>query len=760
MGKSYGEWLARWRYLVLVTVIAIVATAASGGRFLAFKTDYRVFFSEDNPQLQAFEQLQNTYTKTDNVLFVLAPKDGNVFTQETLASIIELTEASWQIPYSIRVDSISNYQHTEADGDDLTVDDLVPDADRLDAAGLERIRDIATNEPLLVNRIISRDGRVTGVNVTVQLPDPEEQTGKEVPAVTAFARDMVDKLRAANPNLDIHLTGMVIMNNSFPEISIRDQQTLVPIMFVVVLIALVLLLRSFTATVGTFLVIACSVLSAMGIAGWLGIKLTPPSASSPTIILTLAVADCVHILVSFLHAMRRGLDKTSAMVESLRINLQPVFLTSLTTAIGFMSMNFSDAPPFRDLGNIVAMGVMAAFFISITLLPALMLILPVRVKAGTTRHSRHMDNFANFVVERRHFLFFGVGFIVVALVIFIPRNELNDEFIKYFNKTVDFRNATDFSSTNLTGIYTIDYSLSARESGGISEPEFLERVEAFANWYETQPEVWHVNTLTDIMKRLNKNMHADEAEWYRLPHQRDLSAQYLLLYEMSLPYGLDLNNQINVSKSATRMTVTVKNISSNEMLALEDKAQEWLRNNAPGMQADGASPSVMFAHIGHRNIRSMLTGTSVALVLISLILIVALRSVKVGLISLVPNLTPAAMGFGLWGLLVGEVGLGLSIVTGMTLGIVVDDTVHFLSKYLRARREQHLSPPDAVRYAFSTVGTALWVTSLVLIAGFMVLTQSPFKLNADMGLLTAITIAFALAADFLFLPPLLMKVDK
>jgi predicted RND superfamily exporter protein len=448
------------------------------------------------------------------------------------------------------------------------------------------------------------------------------------------------------------------------------------------------------------------------------------------------------------------------MVESLRINLQPIFLTSLTTAIGFLSMNFSDAPPFRDLGNIVAMGVMAAFFISITLLPALMLILPVRVKPGATNHSRRMDNFADFVVERRNFLFFAVGFIVVALVIFIPRNELNDEFIEYFDKTVDFRNATDFSSENLTGIYTIDYSLSAGESGGISEPEFLDRVEAFANWYETQPEVLHVNTLTDIMKRLNKNMHADEPEWYRLPDQRNLAAQYLLLYEMSLPYGLDLNNQIDVGKSATRMTVTVKNISSNEMLALEGKAQEWLHENAPGMRADGASPSVMFAHIGHRNIRSMLTGTSVALVLISLILVVALRSIKIGLISLVPNLAPAAMGFGLWGLLVGEVGLGLSVVTGMTLGIVVDDTVHFLSKYLRARREQQLAPADAVRYAFSTVGTALWVTSLVLIAGFMVLTQSPFKLNSDMGLVTAITIAFALIADFLFLPPLLMKVDK
>jgi len=758
MGKTYGEWLVRWKIPILVASLLLVALSASGVRFLTFKTDYRAFFSESNPQLQAFEELQNTYTKSDNVLFVLAPKDGRVFTPETLASIAWLTEASWQIPYSIRVDSITNYQHTHAEEDDLIVDDLVPDPANIDAAGLQSIREIAIHEPLLVNRLISPDGRVSGVNVTIQLPD--NGTGKEIPEVTAFARDLVAQLKASNPDLDVYLTGMVIMNNSFPEVIIHDQKTLIPTMFAVVALTLLLLLHSFTATLATFLVIVLSIVAAMGLAGWLGIALTPPSAISPTIILTLAVADCVHILISLLHEMRRGLDKTRAMIDSLRINLQPVFLTSLTTAIGFMSMNFSDAPPFRDLGNIVAMGVGIAFVLSVGPLPALMLILPVRVKVGETRHAKAMDRLADTVIERRNFLFWGMGIIVVALVIFIPRNELNDEFVKYFDKSIDFRNDTEFATTHLTGIYTIDYSLGTGESGGISEPDFLRDVERFANWYLQQPGVLHVNTLTDIMKRLNKNMHGDDPEWYRLPDQRDLSAQYLLLYEMSLPYGLDLNNQIDIGKSATRMTVSLESMSTNELLTLEQSAQAWLMENTPRMQTNGASPSVMFAHIGHRNIRSMLTGTTVALVLISLVLIIALRSLKIGLLSLVPNLMPAAMAFGLWGLLVGEVGLALSVVTGMTLGIVVDDTVHFLSKYLRARREQGLDATGAVRYAFSTVGMALWVTSLVLICGFLVLTQSAFKLNADMGLLTAITIGFALAADFLFLPSLLMKADK
>jgi len=758
MGKTYGEWLVRWRYPVLIATLILVAAAASGLRFIGFKTDYRVFFSADNPQLQAFEQLQNTYTKSDNVMFVLAPRDGNVFSRETLASVAWLTEAAWQIPHSIRVDSLSNYQHTEADGDDLIVADLVPDADRLDTAQLQRIRDIAVQEPLLVNRLISPDGSVTGVNVTIQLPD--QDSGKEVPEITAFARRLVDEVRAGNPELDVYLTGMVIMNNSFPEVSIHDQQTLVPLMFAVVILTLVLLLRSITATISTFLVIAFSIVTAMGLTGWLGIALTPPSASSPTIILTLAVADCVHILVSFLHAMRRGMDKASAMVDSLRINLQPIFLTSLTTVIGFMSMNFSDAPPFRDLGNIVAMGVTAAFVFSVTFLPALMLVLPVRVKPSAAEHTQRVDRFAEFVIARRRLLFWGTGMAVIVLLAFVPRNELNDEFIKYFDTSVPFRTDTEFATTRLTGLYTIEYSLGTGAPGGISEPEFLHEVERFADWYRQQPGVLHVNSLTDIMRRLNKNMHADDPDWYRLPDERELAAQYLLLYEMSLPFGLDLNNQIDIDKSATRLVVSMQSVSSNELLATERRAQAWLHEHAPHMKSDGASPSVMFAYIGQRNIRSMLTGTSLALVLISLILIFALRSLKIGLVSLIPNLTPAAMGFGLWGMFYGQVGLGLSVVMGMTLGIVVDDTVHFLSKYLRARREQGLDPQNAVRYAFHTVGIALFVTTLVLVAGFMVLTQSAFKLNADMGLLTAVTIGIALVVDFIFLPPLLMKFDK
>ena len=754
-----GQWVIKYRWWIILINLIVVALCASGGRFLYFTNNYRVFFSSDNPQLLAFDSLENTYTKNDNVLFVLAPDDGNVFTKNTLAAVEELTKKSWQIPYSNRVDSISNFQYTEADGDDLIVRDLVKDANTLSNEQIQKIKNIALNEPLLINRLISDRAHVTGINVTVQLPRIHEAT--ENPEVVSAARKLAREIEQKYPHIKVRLAGMIIMNNAFTESSIADMQTLVPISFAIMMLLLAVFVGSSLCTIGTLVVIAFSILTAMGLGGYLGMPITPPSATAPTIILTVAIANCVHILVTFLHGMRLGLNKNEALIESLRVNLQPVFLASITTAIGFIMMNFSDVPPFRHLGNFVAMGVVASFLMSVTFLPALMSVLPVKVKYTGEKKDHLMELVGEFVVRRRSILLWGMTALVLILVLALPRNQLNDVFVHYFDKTTTFRQDSDFTTANLTGTYTIEYSLDSGETGGVSNPEFLQDVENFSNWYRQQPEVIHVNTITDILKRLNKNMHADDNSMYKLPGERDLSAQYLLLYEMSLPYGLDLNNQINVDKSATRVSVTLKTLSSNELLALEGRASHWLKRNAPHIKSgNGSGTSIMFAHIGHRNIISMLVGTTLALVLISIIFIAALRSIKIGLISLIPNLAPAAMGFGLWGIFVGEIGLSLSVVTSMTLGIVIDDTVHFLSKYLRARREKHLTPPDAVRYAFITVGRALVITSVVLVAGFLVLSVSSFELNAGMGLLTAIVITLALFADFLFLPVLLMKVEE
>ena len=754
----WARWVVRWRWPVLLASVALIFAAGAGAKKLGFNDEYRVFFGPDNPQLLAFDAVEAIYTKNDNIFFVIEPPGDDAFDTESLEVVERLTDDAWKIPFSIRVDSVSNFQHSWADGDDVIVEDLIQGASALDAEERAAKRHVALSEPILRNRVVPPDTDVLGVNVTLQFPRKEaDETARAV----AHARGLAEQIEADHPGYEIHITGMAMLNNAFSESAMKDMGTLMPLMYLVILVTMVLLLRSISATFATLTVVGLSVVGALGLSGWSGLFLTPPSTAAITMILTLAVADSVHILVTMLKEMRLGKAKRDAIVESLRVNTQPVFLTSLTTCIGFLSMNFSDVPPLNDLGNISAMGVAIAWALSMTLLPALVAILPIRAKVREQNKSSWMDRLAEFVVSRSKPLLWGGAAVATFLTVLLPMNELNDQFVNYFDESMAFRRDSDFAMEHLSGIYQIDYSLGAGESGGLSEPAYLEQVDAFANWFREQNGVIHVASLTDVFKRLNKNMHSDDEAYYRLPDNRELAAQYLLLYEMSLPYGLDLNNQINVDKSATRLTVSVANITSKELIGLVEAGEGWLQENAPeSMHARGVGPAVMFSYISSRNVSSMLVGTLIAIGLIGLTLMVALRSFRYGLISFLPNLIPAAMAFGLWGLFVGQINLGLSIVSGMCLGIVVDDTVHFLSKYLRARREKNLDAEGAVRYAFSTVGTALVVTSIVLASGFAILAQSTFSFNGDMGKMSALIIVLALVADLLFLPALLIYLDK
>ncbi|MFL0801686.1 MAG: MMPL family transporter [Agarilytica sp.] len=752
---AYANFVIRWRWLVIFGAIIASVGLMAGGQHLGFNNDYRVFFSDENPHLKAFDQQQKTYTKNDNILFVITPKDGVVFSPNTLTAIEEVTREAWQFPFALRVDSITNFQFTEAEEDDLVVAPLVENAIDFTPQQLARVKKIALAEPFIVGQLLNQDASVTAINITFQMPQIEMD---EAPRAVAAARELKERIESQY-EVDVHLSGVVMLSNAFFESSMKDMQSLIPAMYLVIIVVMTLLLRSISATVATVIVILFSIVAGMGAAGWMGIQLTPPSSSAPTIIMTLAVADSIHILTTLFAGMRKGMSKHEAIRYSMRLNVGPVFLTSVTTAIGFLSMNTSDAPPFHDLGNITAMGVMWAFVLSVTLLPALIAVLPVKAKQSESTFGLWMENLGDLVVRKRNTVL-GVSAVVSLLcVAAIPLNVFDDNFVAYFDESVDFRVDTDYVNDHLTGIYQVQYSLSAGEDYGVSSPEFLNKIDAFVSWAREQPEVMHVNSFTDNFKRINKNMHGDAQEYYRLPDKKDLSAQFLLLYELNLPEGLDLNNQMDIGKSATQIIVTLKDMPSSKIAGFSERGQAWLADNQ-NITSYGVGPAVMFAYISETNMKSMLIGTLIAIVIISILITISLRDMRVGILSLVPNLLPIGAAFGLWAIIDGEVNVAVSMVTGMALGIVVDDTVHFLSKYLRARKEQGLTREDAVRYAFSSVGVAIIVTSIILVAGFSVLAQSSFGMNSSMAILTAMAIAMALLADFLLLPVLLMKLDK
>ncbi|HIM46784.1 MAG TPA: hypothetical protein EYM34_11040, partial [Alphaproteobacteria bacterium] len=597
--ERFGAGVLRWRWPILVLTILFVLVMAAGGQYLKISNDSRIFFSEDNPQLIAFEALEATYTESNTVLIAVAPKNesstGGIFTPNALAAVSELTEQGWLLPYSTRVDSLTNFSHTWADGDELIVEDLVADTVDLNSQDLARIEDIALNEIQLVNRLVAADGRTTAVLVNFVLPD---ESAEAVTEISDQVKLIVEEARAKHPDLNYYVTGSIITSRAFGDATFDDLSTLGPIIIIVIFIVMAFMLRSVTGTVATLLVVLFAALTAMGFAGWSGMILSSGNVGAPTIIMTVAIAHSVHVISTIMLSMRAGLAKREAILESLRVNIHPVFLTTITTSIGFLSMNFSDAPPFHNLGNLVALGVVAAMVFALTFVPAFVYVLPLRVRSRREGQRAFFDTFGEFVVRRRTPLLWGMAAIIIGLAAGVPQVELNDNWTKYFDERYEFRRDTDYIINNLTGVEAFEFSLPAGEEGAINDPEYIARVDEFAKWYRSQPKIIHVSAFPDIMKRLNMNMHGDDPAYYRIPEEHDLAAQYLLLYELSLPFGRDLNDQIDVGKSATRMTVIGRDMSAKEQRESADRANQWLKDNMPAeMVTQATGLTMMFAYI-------------------------------------------------------------------------------------------------------------------------------------------------------------------
>ncbi len=764
--------LIRFRYALALTSLVLTALIAFGIKNLYLETDYKIYFEEGEPQLVAHEFMEDTYTKTDNLAIMIRAQDGELFTERMMGLVFDITDKGWQTPYVIRVDSVTNFQHTSADNDDLLVRDLVLELDELTPSRLSELKSIALSERQIHKRLVSSDGSTALVNIALELPpevDPnasaEEQSiqraarDKSHSEVVAYGNQVIDEIRAVNPDVEMHLTGVSVITNSFASSSEKDGTELVPLMYLIILIALAVFLRSAGAVVGSLLVIACASAASLGLGGWVGYALNAVNVTTPTIVLTIAVCDAVHLLAVYLRNLGMQMEPEEAMSESLRLNIQPITLTSVTTAIGFLTLNFSTSPPFVEMGNMTAMGVIWALVLTFTLLPAVTLLL-VRKRKPSETNDRFLTGFAEFVITHRHKVLTLTLIAAVSLIALIPLNVIDDDPITYFKPGVPYRDASEFSLKYMPTVKDMNFNIDCGAPACVNSPKFLENLDRFRLYLESQTGVEHVGTYVDVIKRLNKSMNGDQDSFYVIPERADMAAQYSLMYEMSLPYGLDLNNMLNLDKSSTKVMVFTDNITNGELIALSNRAKTWLESNFESEVSPPGSISLMFAHVGENNIRSMLWGGVLAVIAITITILIALRSLGYALISMIPNSLPAFMAFGIWGVLVGQVNMAVAAVFSIALGILVDDTVHFISKYRRGRLVKGFSPEESIHYAFNNVGSALIITTFVLSIGFGLLATSDFNLNAMAGMLTTITIVIALVFDFLILPPILMLFDR
>lgn len=778
MNEKIAGWLVAGRYPLMLLTLLLVFASGFGLTRLHEESDYKFFFEDDDPTLVAYENQQDEYTRSENIMFLVVPEKGTIFQRDVLKMLEELTAAAWRMSGVLRVDSLPNFQWTQPDGDDLVVEPLFERPAEMSDSDIAARREFALNSPELRNLLVSEEMGATAVNVRVSLTKPRPRCDSpnagcesvdgmvlsnertEISqTVMQDARRLQQRFEKTYP-VKIHLLGSVAFDVTFSENSDRDMGRLIPLMLLVVLILVFWFVRSIMATLLTLLTLGLSIAVLMGSAGWMGYTLNTITSAAPIVIITLAVCDCVHLFHGYFKGLGLGQNRLEAIHHSLEINLQPIFLTSLTTAIGFLALNFSESPPFRALGTISAIGVMAACFISLFLLPALATLLPFKANNAPAVSGIKFGPVVRLVQERSGWVVAVALGVALSMIALVPLNTLSDSGKRYFEVGNDLRTGLDLLDERLSGVSDSGYSLDTGVTDGVNSPEFLHKVDDFVAWLREQPEVAYAGSYVDVLKRINRDLHDGNSSYFRVPESREEAAQYQLLYELSLPQGLDLNSLVNQDKSALKVSVNVRDVISRDLLLFEGRVQDYMVRNIPELQAAGAGVDMMFGDIGQRNILSMIKGSALAILFIAIALMFFLRSWKFGLLSMVPNAFPCLMALGLWALMDGIVNLAVTTVFSITLGLVVDNTVHFLSKYLRATREQGLSVKDAVAYSFDAVGGPLVVTTVALATGFAMLTLSDFAIFTSMGMLVSMTIVIALVFDMLFLPALLVLLDE
>ena len=754
--ETFAEKIIQYRYLSILFCLVLLIASFRGVGGIAFSPDMEQFFPEDYPISENHAHIEDTFYSSDSVIIAIGVDEGTVFNPRILNLIEEITDKAWSTPHSIRVDSLSNFSFVRAEIDDLVVEPFIEESLEWDQKKINERSALIEKEEQAYGTILSKDKKTTFINISIDAPrdDVEKEYAESMEHIFAF----MDPLKKEYPEADMRYAGIVYIEYLSPLIVKAEMPVLIPTLLFVILLSLFILLRNVVAVISSLVVIIFSVITAVGILGHFNTTVSQPFLMVPILVATLAVADCVHLFnVYFQNKLEK--NAKDSIIKSLRLNLEPLLLTSLTTSIGFLCLNLAPIPALRVVANGIVIGVVAAFVFSIFFLAPLMSFFNVKASSQIENQTKLSKRVGQFSLKNRKKIIWLVPLFSAFLMSFIPLNETKDNPMEFYSERfTSVAEDTKWLAKRLGGTFLVTYEYVSEDL--VSDPEYLRQLDKFTTWLENQDEVLSVNSLSKIVKNLNRTLNGNDQSWYVIPEDSELIAQYLFFYEMSLPFGLDLTSTINQERTSTKVTVSLKEIDSKAFIEFYDRVDDYasLSIVSGNLSGGGGTRSVM-AFMGMLLAEQLMYALIIGFIVITLAIALFYKSLSAGLITAIPNILPIGVAFGIWGIFSSNVSMLVSLGIGCTLGIVVDFSVHFLSKYLYARRSLSLSAEESVLYAFETVGFPLTIMTVSLCMGFAVLFLASFMPLRGFAGITMISFVAALIIDLLLFPAVLIAWD-
>lgn len=744
----FFDLIHRHRWAVVIISIATIIGLGAGTTRLTVSTDNRIFYGPENPYYQEYVAFEAEFTDNDNILFVVSG-EHSVVENRFPQAIRWLTDNVGGLKYVSRVDSLANYPRPTTQDDTLVVQSILDWACPEGETCRSNAKDALTKSHL-VNRLISPSHSATGILASVSI---ERGAVGKIEALHESTIELQEEFRARFPEFEIYSTGGVPMMAAFASETSSDLALLLPAALLAIFILLTFVLGSFRLALVIFIVGVAAIVATLGIAGWTGHVINNATSIVPLIVFTLVVTSSMHVAVHYSRNTEPDTDSNQAITQakaSLSSSLTPILLSAATSAVSLCSLWFVDSPPIRQLGLMSAFGVAVGCLFTLTLLPLLL----VAVRHTSDTHlSRWIQSWLNVYAKG---LEAGKDQIILATLVFsvsiagLLHLTVNEDFVRFFDESVPFRIQTDRATELLAGPNHIEIVLE-NPHGSVFDPQFLNYVNEMSELLREKKLVANVHSFSDVMSEVS--MAFSDKPLSEIETGDEL-AQLFLVYELSLQQGQSNTDLINATQDKARISALLGDSTSNEIQALERNIYEHHREASSEYKLLVTGENIPVAHLSWINIRSMVTGIFLSLSFTALALGIAFKGIKLGTTALIATLAPVLAGFGIWGWINGDIGLAATAIIALTIGVVVDDTAHYIYRFLDARHRLELDAWAAAGYACHRAGGAIVATSIVMGLGLSLLLLSSFKVNSSFGAVACLIIFAALAFNLTILPRL------
>jgi len=770
--SNLGLIIYKHKYLSLLLVLGITSLLLIQLSRLTIDTSNDAFYHSDDPIRVEYNQFRQQFGKDDHIFIGI--KSEKIFTENFLLKLQQLhSQIENNVPFVNKVTSLLNVRNTYGLDDELIVEDLIETVPTT-TTELNELAELARSTPFYQDYLLSKDGQFTFIDIEPVAIAARNITDTDAAEPLRFISteeyaEMIDGLlpilsEFSDQDMNIYASGFPVITDRLTRAIEQTMVELTPLTMMLNIFFLTVLFRRLSGIIYPSVIVIITIVSTVGVMSWLSISLDLVTTVLPTLLSVVAIADSVHLLSAFYQKYdNNGGDKQAAIAHAMGHNGLAILMTSITTSVGLASFVLADLAPVANLGIVAPIGILLAFVYTVLLLPALIAIFPVRKSSSDFTIAGIADQLLDWVADvtcrrSRGILMCSVLVLIIG-IIGATQLRLSHSALTWLPEDAAVRVDTQVIDDAIGGSVPIEIVIDTGKQHGIYQPELLRRLEYSASIVKSlgskQVAIGNSNSLHTVIKEVNRALHANDEDFYKIPDSSDLIAQELLLFELSA--AEDLHKLVDSNYSKVRFTLMIPFSDAIQIKPVLDKVKDHFYATYPNEKVTITGIGPMLVETMYNVITSMFKSYGFALIAITVLMIVLIGKLKLGLMSMVPNLIPVILVMGLMGWTGMPFDFSNMMVGSVAIGLVVDDTIHFLHNLRR-----HFDRTGDVRLAISetlhTAGRAIFITSLVLASGMAVAMTADLSSTANFGLITASAIMLALIADFFMVPALMYEV--